>query len=74
MMENDKDLKNHRKAVEKFRIPTIKLSNDIYSMAFASFIDPEQLEVPSGEYLPKVEMNEDEVANVFLGAVMIIGC
>ena len=41
-MENDKDnIDNQRETMTSFKMPTIKLSNDIYSLAYASFLDPD---------------------------------
>ena len=52
-------------------MPTIKLQNDIYSLAYASFLDPDQLEEQNG-FMPKIIMNDEEVSNIFLGAIMVI--
>ncbi len=44
-MDNEKDdAVKAREALDSFKMPTIKLSNDIYSLAYASFLDPDQLE------------------------------
>ena len=71
-MENEKDeVSKERAAFTAFKMPTIKLSNDIYSLAFASFLDPDKLEEPE-KYMPVVRMNDDEVMNIYLGAVMVV--
>lgn len=71
-MENDKDeIEKQRDAFTSFKMPTIKLSNDIYSLAYACFLDPDQLEEPD-KFMPVIRMNDDEVMNIFLGAVMVI--
>jgi hypothetical protein len=54
-------------------VAKIGLQNDVYSLAYAAFLDPEQLEIKPGN-LPKIQMNDDEMMNIFLGALMIIGC
>ena len=65
--------KNEREAMQSLAVAKIGLQNDIYSLAYAAFLDPEQLEVKDGN-LPKIQMNDEEVMNIFLGAIMIIGC
>ena len=72
-MENEKDeVSKERAAFTAFKMPTIKLSNDIYSLAYASFLDPtDKLEEPD-KYMPVVRMNDDEVMNIYLGAVMVV--
>jgi hypothetical protein len=61
MMENDSNQPT-RKALDKFKVPSAGLSNDIYSLAYASFLDPDQLEEREGvPGLPKIEMDEDEI-------------
>lgn len=71
-MENVKDDQDtKRDALTSFKMPTIKLSNDIYSLAYACFLDPEQLDEPD-KFMPVINMNDDEVMNVYLGAVMVV--
>lgn len=69
-MVNDKD-DDVRDAFVAFKMPTIKLSNDIYSLCYASFLDPDQLEEPD-KFMPKIQMNEEEMMNIYLGAIMVI--
>lgn len=56
------------------KVAKIGLQNDIYSLAYASFLDPDQLDtsIPGG--LTKIRMNEEEVMNIFIAAIMVIGC
>ena len=71
-MENDKDnMENQRETMTSFKMPTIKLSNDVYSLAYASFLDPDQLEEPD-KFMPIINMNDDEVMNIYLGCVMVV--
>jgi hypothetical protein len=43
-------------------------------LAYASFLDPDQLEARDGiPGLPKIEMDDGEMQQIFLGAIMIIG-
>ena len=52
----------------------MKLNDDIYSLAFAAFLDDKQLEYENhDDFLQPIEMNYDEVSNVFFGAITIIG-
>lgn len=71
MMENDKHDNKSREKLDSFKMPTIKLSNDIYSLAYASFLDPKQLD-ESGDFMPVINMNDDEVMMIYLGAVMVV--
>ena len=71
-MENDKDnIDNQRETMTSFKMPTIKLSDDIYSLAYASFLDPDKLEDPD-KFMPKIYVNDDEVMNIYLGYVMVV--
>ena len=46
--------------MQSLAVAKIGLQNDIYSLAYAAFLDPEQLEVKDGN-LPKIQMNFEEV-------------
>lgn len=71
MMENNQ--MQPRKALDKFKMPNCSIGNDIYSLAYASFLDPDQLEERQGiPGLPKIEMDGDEMQQIYLGAVVII--
>lgn len=65
--------KNEREEMASLAVAKIGLQNDIYSLAYAAYLDPEQLEIKGGN-LEKIQMNDEEVMNIFLGAIMIIGC
>lgn len=65
------DAKNERDGYDSMKKAKIALQNDIYSLAFASFIDPDQLTGDPG-FLGKIPMNDDEVTAIYLGALMVI--
>jgi hypothetical protein len=66
--------KEKRANMDSMRVAKISLQNDIYSLAYAAFLDPDQLDksVPGG--LQPIRMNEEEVMNIFIAAIMVIGC
>jgi hypothetical protein len=66
--------KENRDSYDSMKVAKIGLQSDIYSLAYAAFIDPDQLDpkIPGG--LQKINMNEDEVMNIFIAALMVIGC
>lgn len=72
-------MKIERKAVrqdlEGLKVAKIGLQDDIYSFAYAAFLDTEQLEQDEGDDdgLQIINMNPEEMQNIFIGAVMIIG-
>lgn len=65
------DARNERDGYDGLKKAKIALQNDIYCLAFASFIDPEQLNGQPG-FLGKIPMNDDEVTAIYLGALMVI--
>ena len=54
---------------ERYKKDYIELGGDIYSMAFAAFIDSEQME-GKAEFLKNV--SEDEITNIFVGVFLIV--
>ena len=56
--------------MDSMRVAKISLQNDIYSLAYAAFLDPDQLDksVPGG--LQPIRMNEEEVMNIFIAAII----
>lgn len=62
-----------REGCESLKTKELTLSKDIYSMAYAAMIDPDLLEASTkGGYLPKIEMNQNEIDNLWNGAIMVI--
>lgn len=57
--------------VEQFRLKHIEIKNDIFSLAFAAFIEPDSQPDEEG-YLGKLELNSNEIADLFMGGVMVI--
>lgn len=51
--------KNEREAMASLAVAKIGLQNDIYSLAYAAYLDPEQLDIKDGN-LPKILLNDEE--------------
>lgn len=49
----------------------VGLQEDIYSFAFASFIDPDKIREKDG-FLDKIPMNDDEITGLYLGALLVM--
>jgi len=49
----------------------VGLQEDIYSFAFASFIDPDKINEGAG-LLERIPMNDDEITGLYLGALLVI--
>jgi len=65
---------SERKNLEGLAVPKIALNDDIYSLAYAAFIDTDQLEYKEdASFLQPINMNEEEVANIFFGSIAIVG-
>jgi hypothetical protein len=56
--------------LEQWKNKRIEIQNDIYSLAFAAFIDPESQPDREG-YLGKINLNNDERADLFMGGLMV---
>jgi len=57
--------------LEQWKDKHIEIQNDIYSLAFAAFIDSDSQPDREG-YLGKISLNSDEIADLFMGALMVI--
>ena len=66
--------KLQREQVEDLKVTSIELQDDIYSFAYAAFLDPEQLDTKDSDNLQIIHINPEETKNIFIGALMIIGC
>ena len=60
-----------REGYDHLKKAHIRLQADIYSLAYAAFIDPDQLNGEPG-YFQQIPMSNDEVTNIYLGAIMVI--
>ena len=49
----------------------IKLNPDIYSLAYAAFIDPKKIDKLPG-FLQEIHMTDEEVEEIYLGACIVI--
>ena len=56
----------------QFRIQDVKIQNDIYSLAFASLIDHNLLDQSVDDCCPPTPMNQHEISNLYLGALLVI--
>ena len=51
----------------------MEVNNDIYSLAFAAFIDPESQPDKVGFlHQPEIQLNPDEIADLFMGGLMVV--
>lgn len=57
--------------MDQFKYRETKINNDIYSLAFAAFLDPAKLETENDKYLHQIKMNTEEVADLFMGSMMV---
>ena len=74
MIKYKKDVQKkpeNREHSAKYNKDSINLGGDIYSMAYACFLDPEHLIKEDG-YLQDLKISGEEIMNVFIGGLMII--
>jgi len=60
------------KEMEKYKAKEYKITNDIYSLAFAALIDPKKLEDAPAGYLIPIDMTTTEYNRIYLGALLVV--
>lgn len=60
---------NERDNCDRYKKDYVELGGDVYSMAFAAFIDPDQME-GKVDFLKNI--GEDEITNIFVGVFLIV--
>ena len=64
-------------ATNEFEKKEVEISNDIYSLAYAACIHPNECqtdEIPEdekGDYMPRIKLNNEERSSVFTSALMV---
>lgn len=59
--------------VDQWKDSHMEVNNDIYSLAFAAFIDPKSQPDKAGFlHNPKIFLNPNEIADLFMGGLMVV--